>query len=236
MSDDDELPWCPPSRSTGTRGFPARSRSSARGFLLAHLPAETRPRQIIYESHLERQTALLLLARPDLRNLWDQPPRVAYTDRHGKPAHHVFDYLAEFGGGRRVAIAVKPWARARRIGFADTLARIRAALPPRFATEVVLVTDRDLHPAETRNAALLHMFRMQPDAEADRRVGALLAALTARCSIADIVAQSGLGGRGFRAVIRAIHAGTVQADRRSILSPASLLAPAGLQARMGQGQ
>lgn len=69
MSDDDLLPWRPPLRSTGRRSFPARSKASMRGFLLARLPAEDRPRQIIYESMLERHTALCLLARPDLWNL-----------------------------------------------------------------------------------------------------------------------------------------------------------------------
>jgi hypothetical protein len=40
MSDnDDNLRFSPPKRSTGSRGFLARSKASARGFLLAKLPA-----------------------------------------------------------------------------------------------------------------------------------------------------------------------------------------------------
>ena len=109
--DDDDLPWRPPLRSTGSRSFPARSKSSARGFLLALLPAEERWRQLSYESNLERQTALLLLARPDIWNLWDQPPKVSYTDARGRTAHHTFDYLAELRDGSICAIAVKPEAR-----------------------------------------------------------------------------------------------------------------------------
>lgn len=223
--DDDKTPWQPPQRSTGTRSFPARSKSSSRGFLLAHLPAEASPRQIIYESNLERQTALLLLARNDLWNLWDQPPKVAFTDRRGRTAHHVFDYLAEFDGGRRVAIAVKPQARAERIGFRDTLARIRTALPPRFAEEVVLVTEKTLTAAAVHNAELLHMFRACPDPEADSIVGDMLAAQRLPARIADIVAESGLGGRAFRALVRAIHVGLVRADLDSRVTSATLLLP-----------
>ena len=51
----DETPYQPPLRSRATRSFAARSKSSVRGFLFAHLPAQDRPRQIIYESNLERR-------------------------------------------------------------------------------------------------------------------------------------------------------------------------------------
>lgn len=224
MSDgDDKTPWQPPQRSTGTRSFPARSKSSSRGFLQAHLPAEARPRQIIYESNLERQTALLLLARNDLWNLWDPPPKIAFTDRRGRTAHHVFDDLAEFNGGRRVAIAVKPQARTERLGFRETLARIRADLPPHFADEVVLVTEKTLPAAAVHNAELLHMFRACPDPEADRIVGDLVAAQHRPFCIADIVADSGLGGRAFRALVRAIYAGLVRADFDSRITSATVL-------------
>lgn len=223
--DDDKTPWQPPQRSTGTRSFPARSKSSSRGFLQAHLPVEARPRQIIYESNLERQTALLLLARNDLWNLWDQPPKVAFTDRRGQTAHHVFDYLAKFNGGRRVAIAVKPQARAERIGFRDTLARIRTTLPPRFADEVVLVTENTLPAAAVHNAELLHMFRACPDSEADSIVGEMLAAQRQPFRVADIVAESGLGGRAFRALVRSIHARLARADLDSRITSATALLP-----------
>ncbi|MFD1882160.1 hypothetical protein [Paracoccus pacificus] len=223
--DDDKTPWQPPQRSTGTRSFPARSKSSSRGFLLAHLPAEARPRQIIYESNLERQTALLLLARNDLWNLWDQPPKIAFTDKWGRTAHHVFDYLAEFNDGRRVAIAVKPQARTERIGFRDTLARIRTNLPPRFADEVVLVTEKTLPAAVVHNAELLQMFRACPDPEADRIVGDMLAAQKQPFRIADVVADSRLGGRAFRALVRAIHAGLTRADLDSRITSATVLLP-----------
>lgn len=223
--DDDKTPWQPPQRSTGTRSFPARSKSSSRGFLLAYLPAESRPRQIIYESNLERKTALLLLARKDLWNLWDQPPKVAFTDKRGQTANHVFDYLAEFDGGRRVAIAVKPQARTERLGFRETLARIRAELPSYFADEVVLVTEKGLPAAAVHNAELLQMFRACPDPKANRIVGDLLAAQQQPFSVADILAGSSLGGRAFRALVRAIYAGLTRTDLDSRITPATILLP-----------
>lgn len=225
--DDDDTPWQPPMRSTGSRSFPARSKSSVRGFLLALLPAEEQWRQIIYESNLERQTALLLLARPDIWNLWDQPPKVTFTDASGRTAHHTFDYLAQFRDGSKWAVAVKPEARVARIGFRQTLACIRADLPRRFAGEVVLVTEKDLHPAEVSNAELLHLFRMHPDPEVDRIIADLIARGPAERSIADIVSEAGLEGHAFRAVVRAIYAGHARADLRRRITPATIITRSG---------
>lgn len=225
MPDDaDKTPWQPPQHSTGTRSLPAQSKSNSRGFLLAHLPAEARPRQIIYESNLERQTALLLLARNDLWNLWHQPPKIAFTDGRARMAHHVFDYLAEFNRGHRIAVAVKPKARAERIGFRDTLARIRMALPPRFADEVVLVTEKTPPAAAVHNAELLHMFRACPDLESDSIVEDMLASQQP-FRVADIVAESRLGGRAFRALVQAIYAGLARADHNSRITSATVLLP-----------
>lgn len=223
MSNDDDTRWCPPLRSTGSRSFPARSRSSSRGFLVATLPDETRPRQIIYESNLERSTALLLLARRDLRNLWDQPPAVSYNDPKRGAAKHVFDYLASFDDGIRRAIAVKPLSRVNRLGFRATLAAIREDLPRRFADEVVLVTERDLNKTEVRNAELLHMFRAHPDREADRIISDILTTRQETCSIAEVVSESGLACRGFRAVFRAIYAGRTQADTTRPITAATVI-------------
>lgn len=226
MSNDDDLRWCPPLRSTGSRSFPARSRSSSRGFLVATLPEEARPRQIIYESNLERQTALLLLARRDLRNLWDQPPAVSYKDPKRGTAKHVFDYLASFDGGIRRAIAVKPLSRVEQLGFRATLAAIREQMPRRFADEVVLVTERDLNKAEVRNAELLHMFRTHPDPDADQIISDILKSRPETRPIAEVVSESGLACRGFRAVFRAIYAGRIQADlARPITSATVILCP-----------
>lgn len=223
MSDDDDLRWCPPLRSTGSRSFPARSRSSSRGFLVATLPKEARPRQIIYESNLERQTALLLLARRDLRNLWDQPPAVSYKDPKRGAAKHVFDYLASFDDGIRRAIAVKPLSRVEQLGFRATLAAIREQMPRRFADEVVLVTERDLNKAEVRNAELLHMFRTHPDPDADQIISDILKSRPETRPIAEVVSESGLASRGFRAVFRAIYAGRIQADLARPITRATVI-------------
>lgn len=218
MTEDDAQPCRPPLRSTGSRSFPARSKSSARGFLLAKLPAEDQWRQIIYESNLERQTALLTLARNDVLNLWDQPERVAYVDHRGLKVHHVFDYLLQFRNGRRLAIAVKPDKDVERLGFRQTLERIRSSLPLAFAHDIALVTDRSLHPAETQNAELLHMFRKMRDDVADQVIADAILLRPGGCSVADLCAATKLGARAFPAIVRAIYTGAVRADVRERIS------------------
>ena len=51
-------PFTPANRSRATRMFAARSKASARGFVVATLPAQQHPRQIIFESHLEQKVLL----------------------------------------------------------------------------------------------------------------------------------------------------------------------------------
>lgn len=198
-----------PSRST--RHISPRSRASLRGALVAQLPADRHPRRIVFESKLEQRVLHLLLARPDIRDIWDQPPSITYRAEDGRDKRHVFDYLATFISGRRIAIVVKPAQRASRPSFQNEFQLIRASTNVAFAHDVILVTDQSFNPAAARNAARLHEFRRFADPEADICIRNLIATFTGETTIAEVVSNSGLGGRGFRAVFRAIYAGIVQA-------------------------
>lgn len=173
--------------------------------MFADLPAHSGMRQIIFESHPEKKTLLLLLARCDIFDIWDQPPEVKYTRRNGDLAKHTFDYLATFASGEKVAIAVKPASRAQRLNFLQELAAVEACLSPTFADRVALVTEHELDPLEVRNAALLHMFRQMPDTEADQIIADELAVLREPVLLADLVKRTGLEARAFRAVFKAIY-------------------------------
>ncbi len=219
MTKDDDDMFRPPQRSTASRMFAARSQSSVRGFDIAQLPAEKSLRQIIYESLLERCTLLLLLAMRTIWNVHDQPAPVSFVDTDGRLKNHTFDYRAQFTCGRVDAIAVKPEARAEKLNFRDTLAAIEKALPDGFANRVVLVTEKNLHPIEVQNAELLSFFRRSVDNEADAVVADIIRGLAGEVLIKDIVDRSGLKARGFRAVYRAIYGGLLDADRRNLIRP-----------------
>lgn len=223
---EDDL-YRPPSPTTAGLMFPARSKLTVRGFTLARTPAEQRWRQIISASQGERETCLLTLAMPNLWNLFDQPRPVSFVEVDGRQRTHRFDYLAEFKGGERVAIAVKPLERARKLNFKASLKAIKRDLPAGFADKVVLVTERERHRVEVRNAELLNFFRRCPDEDADRVVSDLIDRLFSEISLIELINKSGLGARAFRASFRAIYAGKLIANTRELISTNSIVAPRG---------
>lgn len=223
----DETPYQPPLGSRATRSFAARSKSSVRGFLFAHLPVQGRPRQIIYESHLERRVLLTCLARHDLADIRDQPPAIHYRTGTGAMRRHVPDFLMILQTGLRMAIAVKPMASAERLNFREELAFVRKAMSPVYADELLLVTDADLNDAEVRNAELLHIARQVVDADARQKIGNLLSDLQGERTIADILTQSGLSGRGWAALICAIHDGEARVDPGRRIGNRTLVYPRG---------
>jgi hypothetical protein len=195
-----------------------------RGTLVAHLPADSHPRKIVFESKLEQRVLHLLLARRDVHDIWDQPPAVTYPAADGRQKRHVCDFLFTRADGRRIAIAVKPTERAIMRKFRDELQRIRAGTDLVFAQDVVLITDRSFTPPAARNAARLHEFRRTPDLEADEIVTSIIGRLTETTTIAEVVADSGLFGRAFRAAFRAIYGGAARVLDAGDITPASRIA------------
>lgn len=223
---DDDL-YRPPVPTTAGLMFPARSKLTVRGFTLAMTPADQHWRQIISASQGERETCLLLLAMPDLWNLFDQPKTVSFVDIDGKQRMHRFDYLAQFKDGSRVACAVKPQEKVERLNFKPTLAAIKRDLPVGFADKVVLVTERERHRAELQNAELLNFFRRCADEDADDVVADLISRLFGEISLAELIGKSGLGARAFRAVFRTIYAGKLNANKRELITTNTIVAPKG---------
>ncbi|MFN3312485.1 MAG: TnsA endonuclease N-terminal domain-containing protein [Hyphomonas sp.] len=167
----------------------------------------------------------LLLARPDVTDVWDQPPPVSYRDATGRKRNHTFDFLITLTDGQRIAVAVKPDALAERHGFRETLQRIRAATPLSFANEIVLITERSYSPSAARNAQKLHDFRRTPDPEADGSIEKLVRDLSGPTTIAELVEATGLGGRAFRAAFRAIYAGLLRALDPGDIHPSTRIVP-----------
>lgn len=222
--DDDDF-YRPPAPTTAGLMFPARSKLTVRGFTLAMTPADQYWRQITSASQGERETCLLTLAMPNLWNLFDQPKPVSFVDVDGKQRTHRFDYLAEFKGGKRVAIAVKPQERVERLNFKATLCAIERDLSVGFADKVFLVTERERHRVEIQNSELLNFFRRRPDQEADKVIADLIDRLFGEVSIQELISKSGLGARAFRAAFRAIYAGKLNANTREHITNNTVVAP-----------
>ncbi|MDF1871834.1 TnsA endonuclease N-terminal domain-containing protein [Vannielia sp.] len=224
MYDDDfGGPYVPPERTRATRMFPARSRASGRGFVIAQLRASAAWRQLIFESDLERKCLLVLLSQIAVVNIWDQPPQITYRNEGGKPTFHTFDFLVTLEDGKRIAIAVKPDGLVERNGFDREFALIKTQTPKQFADDALLVTDSSFSAAEVRNAELLHMFRQGEDAEADAAVQQILRGMNCETSLGQVVAAAGLQGRAFRSGFKAIFDGIVLTDLSLPVTEASML-------------
>ncbi|MCF6433798.1 Tn7 transposase TnsA N-terminal domain-containing protein [Leisingera sp. MMG026] len=216
-------PYAPPERTRATRMFPARSRASARGFLVAKLRAQAAWRQLIFESHLERKCLLVLLSQHAVVDVWDQPPQITYRNQDGKLKPHTFDFLATLDDGKRIAIAVKPDRLVERNGFDREFTLIKAQTAKQFADDLLLVTDSSFSAAEVRNAELLHMFRQVEDAEADAAVQQVFRGMNCEMSLGQVVAATGLQGRAFRAGFKAIFDGIVMTNLSFPVTEASML-------------
>lgn len=156
---DDEKPYHPPLPTRASRRFARRSKISARGFVFAQFPGTDRLRKITCESGLERSVLLLLLNCPDVVDIWEQPPRLRYTDLKGETAYHTFDFLITLTSGRKVALAVKPSREAQKSGFRAQVSHIAAQIPVGFADAVWLVTDLSFSRADCRAAELAYSLK-----------------------------------------------------------------------------
>lgn len=178
------------------------------------MPCRTRvdPRDRIryFESKGEQHLLFLLLARPDIVDIWDQPPPIWFVDLDGRRKKHTFDFLVTLADGSRVAIAYKPYDHVVQHDFRRTLAFIKAATPLSYAQDVILVTERSFTPSAARNAQKLHEFRRTPDPDADASIERAISGLEAPVTIAELAAVTGLAGRAFRAAFRAIYSGLLK--------------------------
>lgn len=202
----------PPHKSKATRQLSWRSKASLRGTLVAQLPADDHPRGIVFESKLEQRFLYITLARNDVHDVWDQPPAVIYRNAKGRTQTHTFDYLVTFKTGERTAIAVKPMAKVIKYNFIAELKLISNAMNKQFARRIVLITDQHFTKDEALNAAHYHTFSKVSDLEADHRVTILARELPGSLPLGVLIAQVGLVGRAYGAIIRAIYNGSLKVN------------------------
>lgn len=214
-----------PEPSLASRSIARTSRHHFNGQLVA---GEGAGRVMRTESHLELLVLLVLLARPEIARIVEQPPAVEYTDEKAKLRRHVFDFLATRVDGKRVAIAVKPWKLAYKRNFAETLKRVAAQMPVGFADAVYLITDRHLDPVDVHNAWLLFGMR-HPDPEADAAAARVIATMMGAMRLRDLAAATGLEGRGLRALLRLVGQRCLRPVSHERITPDTVFRKAGGQ-------
>ncbi len=138
---------------------------------------------------------------PDVLHVVEQPPRICYRDGAAW-RHHTFDFYTVRRPDRRTLVAIKHSRRVERSGIRRVIKLISEQAGRGAADEIALMTERDFSPAERFNAELVHETRRSVAPEHDLHVRAVTADINGIVTVRDVVAISGLGGAGFRAVVR----------------------------------
>ena len=188
------------SRAISLANRNGRPKKSARGAFVA----TKGPRRLIYfESALEYKIFLLLSARPDVEEIQEQQV-VSYVDQNGRLTTHTFDARLKRKSDD-VLVAVRPYELAMRKGFPQLLELIGKQVPRSFASQVVLITERDCSAAELHNAELIHASRLDADADGDALIRDIVGSVREPISVKHLVERAGEDrGRSFRAVVRLI--------------------------------
>ncbi|TWB64235.1 TnsA endonuclease N-terminal domain-containing protein [Nitrospirillum viridazoti] len=202
----DQEFWLPPAPSTASRRPPARSRGHCGGSLVDY----RENRELLFESHLERNIALVALADRRVLRIWDQPPAVRYCDDAGRAHQHTFDFLLEAVDGTRVAIAVKPSAKVERSRVNQTLAFIRRQAPPGFADHFVLRTERHATPTMVQNAEWILRARRMRDSDQVAAMARFTATMAEPAPMAAVAMRSGLGPGAWNALVCLIDEGFLE--------------------------
>ncbi|ABE62884.1 conserved hypothetical protein [Nitrobacter hamburgensis X14] len=167
-------------------------------------------RKVWYEAILERCCALLARLRPDVIEVAEQQPAVTYVDDTGRERQHKFDFRFTLVGGARILTAVKPSALVAKTGIDRTVELIAEQISPAIADYVLLFTEKKLSQVDLFNAEVVHMATRDEWPEDDAQLAKIIRKLKGEITIGELVEDSGLGGYGYDAVIRAIDAGHIR--------------------------
>jgi hypothetical protein len=209
-------PFAPPCQSRATRFINLRSRGSHRGALRATYKGVDR--MVVFESLLELHCLYILMSDTAVVDIWDQPTAIGFVDINGRWTRHTLDYLAYYADGRIIGFAVKPYRKVwdengHPSDFWHNMRRVRTAA----GHPVRIVTERSFSRIQIQDARTTHRYSRQSDPDADIQVKRTIAGLHGALPISTIRDLSGLGGRCFGAVVRAIHSGVLtKAEERRI--------------------
>ena len=190
-----------------SRVFSLRDKGSSRGAIVIN------DFKTLFESKGEYWAALAYRAKPQVKDVIDQPPPIEYADDDGKIASHTFDYLVICHDGTRIAVVVKPSKLVEKNGVRRMIELLAEQTPRRFAQFIKLVTEKDLTADDRFNAEVIDAAMCKPDPKIDAIVAKLVGKLRGTISVGQLVAKTGHYGAGYRAIVRAIangHLGLVE--------------------------
>lgn len=172
------------------------------------------------QGHLALCHIHLLAARPDIVDVREE---VRFRFGQLDEREHFFDVVATFRGGSRVAFTVKPEIRLASGRFIAEMQEVAWWVKRKsFADSVRLLSDADINRTDLFNANTIIALR-DPDPEADARARTVARQLRGAASIRDLIIETGLAERGYRALLRLVGAGELSPLRREPITSDTLV-------------
>lgn len=181
------------------------------------------------ESLLEHRVHLLINSGGNVANLREQV-RFYFGWDPKKQQQHVFDAFATLKTGERIAFAMKPEMRLRssnrdKVDFMDHMQTVAWWVYEKdFADDVRIFTEADIDPIELHNAQVLNAVR-EYDAEADLVAKQVIGSLPkgGGVSLCELTKTTGMGARGYRALLRLLRTGDARLQSKVRITPATIV-------------
>lgn len=204
MNDDSKHLRKTPAKSRAVRRIPKTSKKHFVGELVFNRGDQ--PQRLGWGSLLEHDAALCMIYRSDFKDIEEQLAALPFILPNGNASHHFFDFRVTKKGNRRICISVKPEKIAATFEYRAIIAEVKKSAIGNICDDVKTVTERNIHPFRLHNAALFHAAR-DPEPQLDGDVVDCLKGMPNAISIEDFLETSGIGGRGFFSVARALRFG-----------------------------
>lgn len=224
---DELLPY------DGVRNVVHRSASAKTGMLVGRTAEDKYiPREIGFESALERATAIAALIHPNTAGLKSQPKTIYFETPVDNTKSNTLDYLLTLKSGQRFYLFVKNSDSLSRPKTALIREEICRNLPAGYGLAVI--SEETFPPYLRGNNERMFAAKRFPDPDADARLNEVLTDLidVQKFTVEELVFRCRLGprkadqGRAFDAILRAIADGKLSANRRELIHyPTVLEAP-----------
>ena len=217
-----------PERSKAERDVPRASSGHCTAYTVLGSDSGTETQ---CESLLEINHLFVLNTVPNVAELREQV-RFYYGWDPKKLRQHIFDVVAVLTTGERIAFAIKPEFRLNssnqeKQDFEDEMGVVAWwAYEKDFVDDVRILTEVDLNPVELHNAKILAAVRVA-DPEADVTACEILSRLPPEGgqTLRELTLQTGMGARGYRALLRLLRGGQASMVKHEKISPKTLIVP-----------
>lgn len=220
FSHPDDQSFRPPLPSLRTRSWNRKTEFCCRESYVS--PDD---REVHCESGLEGKALLALLADPRVVRVVEQPPAVSYVDDRGVRRSHTVDLLATLRDGTRIAVLVKPKAKAARVDLERLIEMLRTQVPRSFADRWMHLDESHLRRDIVDRGQMILRVRLDGPFGDDPAVERVARVVDRPMRVADAVTAAGPAA-DLWAVVRLVADGHLQTPGSVRLDMDTTVAPA----------